>query len=153
MGWLMKTENTSTIPLRITYVLVCLMLILPVIMLPITTWLSSNPTLSDYVYTSWLSSVAILLMVSVSFDTFLYGVHDRNAAINAALWIIVYALFTMSALSEAGNALLLAVMFFVHAIRSGLRLFRHPNPQWWLWPAWSRDVLATLATLFWLYHF
>jgi len=153
MRWLMETENTSTIPLRITYVLVCLLLILPVIMMPLTTWLSGNPTLSEYVYASWLSSVAILLMVSVSFDTFLYGVRNRNEAINAALWIAIYAMFTVSALSETGNALLLALMLFIHTIRSGLRLFRKPNPDWWLWPAWCRDILSTLAILFWLSNF
>lgn len=146
----METENTSVLPLRITYLLVCILLLLPVVMLPVTAWLSNNPMLADYILQPWLINLSILLMVSVTFDTMLYKVKNSYQAINAALWVIIFAIFTVPALGENGNPSLFALLFFLHAMRSGFRLFKQGNSDdgWWLWLAWVRDVSVACIILF-----
>lgn len=149
----METENTSTLPLRITYLLVNLMLFLPVIMWPLSVWLSSNVSLASQVFPVWLISLGILLMVMVCFDTILYGASNKTEAINAALWIAIYGLFTAFALSQSAPVELLAGLFFIHSLRSAFRLFRQQKvtgDTWWWWVAYARDLAATLIILFWI---
>jgi len=68
-------------------------------------------------------------------------------AINSTLWITIYAIISASLLSQGGSAILFAALFFIHSFRSGYRLFITPSLNWWLWPAWTRDVCAAQTIL------
>jgi len=140
--------------LKLAYQLISITLFLPIIISPMAIFFFNSPLLLDQLIPSWMLYIAMLLIVSASMDSMLYGITSFRQSVDAALWVSLFSIISISTLQNHGSAWSFAVLFLLHSLRSGTRLFKaQPNKDWWLWFAWSRDIIAALSILFWLHSF
>ncbi|MDQ6989985.1 MAG: hypothetical protein Q9M19_08900 [Mariprofundaceae bacterium] len=145
-----KPANDHHYP-RLAYVLITIMLMMPVVLWPAPIFIYDNPMLADILTPTWLLCSTFLLLSAVIIDSMLYGMDSLKKSIDATLWISLFAMFAISAVQNQGGSWLLAMLFLLHALRSGLRLCWQKNTahMWWLWLSWSRDTAAALTLLAW----
>jgi len=135
---------------KLAYLLTSVILAMPVLLWPLPIFFFDNPMLADVLTPTWLLCSALLLVAAVVIDTVLYGISSFKQAIDATLWIVIFAVLSISAVQSQGGSWVLAMLFALHATRSGHRLFLHTQPQqWWLWISWSRDTSAAHILLVW----
>ncbi len=99
----------------------------------------------------WLMSSAMLFVAAVVADSLLAW--SRRAAeewspFHAAAWVLIGVLGASLALRWEQGAFAMGVLFFLHALRSALPLWRGAG-AWWHWMAWGRDALAALSLFCW----
>ncbi|MDX8388297.1 MAG: hypothetical protein R8M46_07175 [Ghiorsea sp.] len=125
---------------------------LPVLLWPLPIVIFNNPMLPDMLLPTWIQCIALMLLVSVSMDSMLYGVASFKQAIDAMLWVALFSMVTISTLQSQNDAWPLAMLFLIHSLRSGLPLLRKTESSNinWLWLAWSRDVAAAFTIYFWI---
>jgi len=131
--------------LRLGYILISIMMLMPILIWPMPMLLFDNPMLAENLAPCWFLSIALCLLVIISIDTMLYCIASFKQAIDATLWVSIVAIFSMPAVQDQ-NITIFALLFGVHALRSGLRLFIHQT-HWWLWLAWVRDSIITVILL------
>jgi len=142
---LKNTTPATQQHLRLGYILISIMMLMPILIWPVPMLLFDNPMLPEKLAPSWFLSIALCLLVIVSIDTMLYGIASFKQAIDATLWVSIAAICTMPAVQDQ-SIVLFALFFGVHALRSGCRLFMHQT-HWWLWLAWSRDTAIVFTLL------
>lgn len=130
-----------------TYFLISLALAVPVMFLPLS--LLITPTMDVAVEKSWLIAACLLLLAAAVSDSVLAGVASFRQMLLHAIWISTTVAVVSLVLRESEGAYLLGMMFFLHALRSGTSLWRHSS-DWWLWPAWLRDMSMALSIFIWL---
>jgi hypothetical protein len=132
-----------------TYLLVSAALLLPVLAWPalMLTDVAMNPAAD--IAGHWRLAATALLLVAVASDSLLAAHANRSdSLVPVAAWLVGMGLWGPWACSRAGGHWLLGVLFFIHALRPAHRLWRGAT-DWWLWPAWGRDVLAATALFLW----
>ncbi len=126
------------------------MLMMPVLLWPLPVLIYDNPMLADVLVPTWLLCSTYLLFSAVVMDSMLYGISSLKQAVDATLWVILFALLTIVAVQSPGGSWLLAMLFALHSFRSAYRLcWQQESQAWWLWTAWIRDVIAALTLLVW----
>jgi hypothetical protein len=130
-----------------TYLLISLLLAVPVMFLPLS--LLITPTMDVVVEKSWLIAACLLLLAAAVSDSVLAGVTSLRQMLLHTIWISIIVAVVSLALRESEGVYLLGMMFFLHALRSGISLWRHSS-GWWLWPAWVRDMSMALSIFLWL---
>jgi hypothetical protein len=131
------------------YLLVSAVLLLPVLLWPamLLTGLALNPGAN--IVGHWRVAAAAMLLVAVSVDSMLAAYADRpRSLIPLAAWLIGMGLWGAWACNEPAGHLILGTLFFIHSLRSAYRLWKG-SAEWWLWPAWGRDMIACLALFLW----
>jgi hypothetical protein len=131
------------------YLLVSGVLLLPVLLWPamLLTGLALNPGAN--IAGHWRVASAAVLLIAVAVDSMLVVNADRpRSLIPLVAWLIGMGLWGAWACNEATGYLILGSLFFIHSLRSATRLWQGTS-DWWLWPAWSRDILACLALFLW----
>ncbi len=145
MTWIMRQTSSIDINmdqsnrhLELSYALINTIMFLPVILIPM---------LTVGFHTTGLLCIALFLMVAVTMDTILYKISNFKQAVDAVLWVILTALIIISTFASQDAAYPVAILFMIHSSRSGYHLFvSHKNHNhWWLWPAWIRDISASLT--------
>jgi hypothetical protein len=132
-----------------TYLLVSAVLLLPVLTWPalLLTDVSMNPAAD--VGGHWRLAATALLLVAAASDSLLAAQSEPGRAlVPIAAWLVGMGLWAPWACSHTGGHWLLGVLFFMHALRPAARLWRGGS-DWWLWPAWGRDMLAAMALFLW----
>lgn len=132
-----------------TYLLVSAVLLLPVLAWPVLllTDVAMNPAAD--IAGHWRLAATALLLVAATGDSLLATwTEGGRALIPAAAWMIGMGLWGPWAASRSGGHWLLGALFFIHALRPAIRLWRGGR-DWWLWPAWGRDILAAGALFLW----
>lgn len=137
--------------LRLTYILISLIMFLPVLLWPVPVLLSYNPMLPEALKPTWFLSAVLLLTTAVCIDTILYGISNIKQAIDATLWITLFAMISIASLQNQYNIWFIAILFLIHSLRSANHLFsaQKRSGMWWLWLAWSRDTLTALSIFIW----
>jgi hypothetical protein len=130
-----------------TYLLISLTLAVPVILLPLSLFIA--PTMGAAVEKSWLIAACLLLLAAVVSDSLLTGVASFRQMLLHVIWISITVAVVSLVLRDSEGAYLLGMMFFLHALRSAASLWRHDS-DWWLWPAWLRDMSMALSIFLWL---
>ncbi|MDX8383036.1 MAG: hypothetical protein R8M45_03070, partial [Ghiorsea sp.] len=92
---------------------------MPVLLWPTPMLLFQNPMLPELLTPTWLLCTTFLLLYAVTADTILYGINTLKQAIDASLWITLFAVFSISAVQSQGGSWMLAMLFTLHAMRSG----------------------------------
>jgi len=131
------------------YLLVSAVLLLPVLLWPamLLTSLALNPGVN--IGGHWRVASAAMLLVAVAVDSMLVVNADKpNSLLPLTAWLIGMGLWAAWACNEAAGYLILGALFFIHSLRSATRLWKGTS-DWWLWPAWGRDILACLALFLW----
>ena len=131
------------------YLLVSGVLLLPVLLWPamLLSGLALNPGAN--IVGHWRVAAAAMLMIAVAVDSMLAANTDRpRSLIPLAAWLVGMGLWGAWACNEANGHLILGTLFFIHTLRSARRLWQGAS-EWWLWPAWGRDMLACLAMFLW----
>lgn len=133
---------------KLTYSAVSFALLVPVLVWPLFWWgeASLNPGLN--IGQVWLLAAATLLLSAIAVDSVLHYRSDHLSPFFAAGWILFGTLAVSTALRSEQGGFLIACLFALHAIRSGIHLWRQEQ-EWWLWPAWTRDTLAALGMFVW----
>jgi len=137
--------------LRLAYILISVIMFLPVLLWPVPILLSNNPMLPEALKSTWFLSAVLLLTTAVCMDTILYGISSIKQAIDATLWITLFSIIAVSALQNQHNIWIISILFLTHALRSANHLLntQKTSDMWWLWLAWSRDMLAAVSILIW----
>lgn len=132
-----------------TYLLVSVVLLLPVLLWPalLLSGLALNPGAN--VIGHWRVAAAALLLTTVAIDSMLAASADKTRSmIPLVAWLIGMGLWGAWACNESDGHLFLGTLFFIHSLRPARRLWQGSH-EWWLWPAWTRDMLACLALFLW----
>jgi len=146
----MKVQTTPQ-HMRTAYLFINILLFAPVLLWPIPTIIFDNPMLNDVVIPKWHLSIIILLIASLAMDSILSRFQNSNQAIYTSLWI---ALVGFIIIQNPNQHWLFALVFLTHAMRSGYYLYLDQCKQkWWLWPAWLRDISATMIIFVWSNQF
>ncbi len=133
-----------------TYILIHLVLFIPVLLWPVPAMIFQNPMLMDSIMATWLICIAVQLMVSVSMDTMLYPFTSFRQSMEAALWVCVFAIATISQLQRLDSAWLFGILFLMHSVRAAhLLMGEKNNVYWWLWLAWGRDIASATVIFLW----
>ena len=134
------------------YITISLALALPVLLWPLA-WLSGNwLETGTEIQRQWLAAAVCLLMAAVVADSILTGMRSNREVLYGTTWIIFTSLIAGLAFRTPFGITLIASLFGLHALRSGMQLWKG-GQQWWLWPAWVRDTGAALILFGWLVFF
>ena len=145
----MTTASPAKIAYLDIYLLVSTVLLLPVLLWPalLLSGLALNPGAN--IIGHWRVAALALLLTTMAVDSMLAASADRpRSLIPLAAWLIGMGLWGAWACNETDGHLLLGILFFIHSLRPARRLWQGSR-EWWLWPAWARDVLACLALFLW----
>jgi len=130
------------------YIIISLALALPVLLWPLA-WLSGNwLETGAEIQRRWLASAICLLMAAVVADSILSGMRSNREILNGTTWIIFTSLIAGLAFRTPFGIFLIACLFGLHALRSGIQIWKGKQ-QWWLWPAWIRDTGSALILFGW----
>ncbi|MDQ7002111.1 MAG: hypothetical protein Q9N02_05425 [Ghiorsea sp.] len=146
--------NTSPIPnkhLRLAYILTHSVLFIPVLLWPLPTIIFHNPMLHGILIPTWLTCIVIQLLVAAGMDSMLYKISNAKQAIDATLWIALLAMFSISTLQKQESAWMFGIFFLVHSCRAAAQLMQSEKntTSWWLWLAWSRDIMTAVVIFVW----
>ncbi len=135
---------------RLAYGAVSAALLLPVTVWPWAWFARAGLEAAADAVNAWLVAAALLLVAAVAVDSLLdFSRRAADAAaLQAAAWVLAGALGASLALRWDWGAFAMGGMFFLHALRSALPLWRDAG-AWWQWMAWGRDVLAALSLFYW----
>lgn len=134
------------------YITISLALALPVLLWPLA-WLSDNwLETGPEIQRRWLAAAVCLLITAVVADSILSGMRSNREVLYGSAWIIFSSLIAGLAFRTPFGTFLIANLFCLHALRSGIQLWRGEQ-QWWLWPAWIRDIGAALVLFGWQAYF
>ncbi|MBN4058252.1 hypothetical protein JYT55_00705 [Mariprofundus ferrooxydans] len=104
--------------------------------------------LEDVILPKWHLSMMIMLIACIAMDSILYGVKNFQQAINTTLWLIIPSMLIVQ---NSEYTWLLAMLFLVHSLRSGIRIFTlNTQEAWWLNIAWFRDLTIAVTVFIWL---
>jgi len=147
-----EQQQTPHNHLKRAYILIHIVLFLPVLLWPLPIVIFGNPMLADRLFPTWMLCVAVQLMVTVGMDSMLYRVSSFKQGIDTALWVSLFAIFTISTLQRHESAWLFGVLFLIHSFRAAYPLLKaQPSANhWWLSLAWLRDITTTFIIFFWL---
>ncbi|ATX78832.1 hypothetical protein Ga0123461_0390 [Mariprofundus aestuarium] len=144
----MADSDTRLIPPLLSYSAISVALLLPVLVWPLQGLNDGAHSLAFE--TDWLITASALLLCAVTADTILYHQPvDSKWPLFAAIWILATSMAVSLALRSELGSYLLATMFSLHAIRSGLRLWLNGD-AWWLTVACVRDTIAALSIFGWI---
>ena len=134
------------------YTAISLALALPVLLWPLA-WLSGNwLETGAEIQRRWLAAAVCLLMAAVVADSILSGMRNNREILSGTTWIIFTSLIAGLAFRTPFGLSLIASLFGLHALRSGVSIWKGKQ-QWWLWPAWVRDTGTALILFGWLAFF
>jgi len=131
------------------YSAISIALLLPVVFWPLTLWGTASLDPAMNVKQIWIAAGIVLLLCATTADSILAYKAHTLAPLFAAFWILIASLTATLALRWESGVYILAGVFAAHAVRSGYKLWNHQQ-AWWLWPAWLRDMLASLSYFIWL---
>jgi len=144
---IMADSDIRLIPPLLSYSAISVALLLPVLVWPLQGL--NDGTLSLAFESDWLITASALLLCAVTTDTILYHQPDSKWPFFAAIWILATSMVISLALRTELGTYLLACMFSLHAVRSGLRLWLNGD-AWWLTTACIRDTIAALSIFGWI---
>lgn len=133
-----------------SYAAISIALLLPVLAWPLQSLHDGGLNPGAAYHNLWLMSAAALLICAVTADSILLYRPNSLWPFFASAWILLISMATSTALRLSSGALILALLFAAHALRSALRLWSD-DKSWWLWLAWSRDSIASLSIFIWLF--
>jgi len=133
-----------------TYLLISLALAIPVLVWPLALFIGSASESGGIVEKNWLISASLLLLAATVSDSVLASVTSLRQMLQHCVWIAITVAVISVVLRESAAVHLLGVMFFLHAMRSAIALW-HDSSNWWLWPAWIRDVVVALSIFLWMF--
>ncbi|MDX8408043.1 MAG: hypothetical protein R8L58_06630 [Mariprofundaceae bacterium] len=131
------------------YAAISIALLLPVLFWPLTLWGEASLDPAMDVEKIWIAAGIVLLLSAVTADSVLSYRPQTLSPMFAAFWILLASLTVSIALRWEQGAYILAAVFALHSLRSGLKLWQG-DQSWWLWAAWSRDSVAALSFFVWL---
>jgi len=134
---------------KLTYGAVSAALLVPVLIWPVFWWQDGGLDPGLDVGQVWLIAAATTLLIAIAADSVLYYRHDGLSPFFAAGWVLFGSVAVSAALRLDNGPFLIGCLFGGHALRSGWYLW-HEDPAWWLWPAWTRDMLAAFGIFAWL---
>ena len=105
--------------------------------------------LDDYFHFSWVVSAGLALLIAVIADSIFSGMASVRSTAVMLAWIFLVLLSVAVALNLWNGIYLLAIMWFLHSLRSCMDLWIGKR-RWWSWVAWTRDCLISLALFLWL---
>ena len=129
------------------YAYFSLTLTLPVIAWPFI-YQFLYPSFSDNFYFSWIVSACMALLIAVVADSICFGTTSLRVTVVSLAWLLLAILFVAISLSHGNSIYLIALMYFLHSLRSCLDLWCGRG-RWWSWPAWTRDSLTSLILFLW----
>ncbi len=142
-------SKTSPLPYRHIYILVSLVLAAPVLFWPLA-WLAGNFTGANAgILQRWFATSICLLMAAIVADSILRGMQSERNVLGSIAWIVAGSMISSLASSASFGMFLIACLFALHTLRSGIPLWRGEK-AWWLWPAWIRDTATSLILFGWL---
>jgi len=142
-------SKTSPLPYRHIYILVSLTLAVPVLLWPLA-WLAGNFTGANAgILQRWLATSICLLMAAIVADSILRGMQAGRNVLGGITWIVAGSMISSLASHASSGMFLIACLFALHMLRSGIPLWRDEK-EWWLWPAWIRDAATSLILFGWL---
>ncbi|MDQ6993465.1 MAG: hypothetical protein Q9M31_08305 [Mariprofundus sp.] len=141
----MPHTSTKAIPAAQLYGAISMALLIPLLLWPSLqgfTYNGLNP--GQNIHLSWLIIGSALLISAVTADTIIAYKPGFTYALFGSGWILFATLSITISLRLPGSDWILATMFALHSLRSARPLWQN-KPHWHLWPAWSRDTLASIA--------
>jgi len=111
-----------------------------------------QPSFGVSVAKNWVVSASIMLLAATVADSILSMVVSSRKTWIHITWVAITAALIPGVLNAVNSAYLLALIFFIHALRSSWFLWQGEG-DWWLWPAWIRDVSTAMVLLLWLVLF
>ncbi|MDQ7004206.1 MAG: hypothetical protein Q9N67_04510 [Ghiorsea sp.] len=92
----------------------------------------------------------IMLIAFIAMDSILYGIKSFTQTINTTLWLIIPSILMVQ---NPQYTWLLAMLFLVHSLRSGIYIFIQDTPKyWWLNIAYVRDLAVTITIFIWFIY-
>lgn len=140
------------------YIWLSIILLLPVLLTPVALMSNtSSPVFGVDFEARWLLIAGCLFLIITAADStlFLLDRYHRNNtitfwfALNAGFWVFAASVVVPYTVYHPAEAQMLAILFALHAWRSGSALWRRQS-QWWLWYAWWRDICCSIGMLLWL---
>lgn len=131
------------------YLLISIILLLPVLLWPVMlmTNITLKPSINFASY--WQMASVSLLVVATTADSMLTVFANKSQSLFLfTVWILGIGLLGTWAINEPDFNIILGLLFFIHSSRSARLLWRGSS-DWWLWPAWIRDILACVAVFLW----
>jgi len=99
-------------------------------------------------YSSWIIVSGMALLIVIVIDSICSGpLSLRGTAVSLA-WLFLLILFVTISLSLWNSIYLIALIYFLHSLRSCLDLWCGRG-GWWSWTAWSRDSITALILFLW----
>ena len=119
---------------------------------PVIVWPFIYPLLfssfSESFYVGWIVSAGLVLLIAVVADSICSSRASLHNATVSWVWSLLIILFIAISLSLWNSIYLIAVMYFLHSLRSCLDLWCGRG-GWWSWTAWIRDSLTSLMLFLW----
>jgi len=144
-----ESVKTGITP-KASYTAISIALLLPVLAWPLQSLLDGGLSPGAAYHSLWLTSATALLLCAVTADSILLYRPNSLWPFFTSAWILLISMSATTAIRfEESGALILALLFALHALRSALPLWRD-DKDWWLWAAWGRDTVSALSIFTWL---
>lgn len=90
---------------------------------------------------------ALIIIVTIS-DSVAAGASSTKVWLSHSGWVAAMTWVVFKVVEFPNAVFLLAVLWFIHAMRSLPALWLGER-GWWLWPAWIRDSAVALMLFLW----
>lgn len=127
-----------------TYILVSVMLSVPVFFWPLLIFIGMTPSFGVDVVAYWLLAAGVVLVAAVVADSVLLGCSTYLLSVSSMLWVLAATYTVALAIRHDESAWLLGLLFLLHSFRSAYLMWQGRS-DWWLWPAWCRDMALSVA--------
>ncbi|TLS68933.1 hypothetical protein FE236_09645 [Mariprofundus erugo] len=141
-----KLENIIS-PIQ-TYIAISVALLIPVVIWPLQLYSDHGLNPAINIHQIWMVMAAAILLCSVTADSIIGYRKAPSWPFVTSAWICLTVLGVSIALRLPDGTWLMALMFALHSLRAAAGLW-HNVSEWHLWPAWSRDTMASAALFFW----
>lgn len=131
-----------------TYIAISVALIIPVLIWPLQLYSEHGLNPVNSIHQAWIVMTAAVLLCSVTADSIIGYRNTPSWPFFTSAWICLAVLGVSISLQLPDGTWLMALMFALHSIRSASGLWKS-GTAWHLWPAWSRDTIASATLFFW----